>query len=343
MKRFYIILCCLLALLCISAILRVDTPDITFVIPKGWPKPVYDLRKNKITAEGFKLGRALFFDPILSRDSSTSCSSCHLQFTGFTHVDHALSHGINGLKGTRNSSTLFNLAWNSSFMWDGGVNNLEVQPINPITNPVEMDSKLEDVIAKLNRSPRYRKLFFKAFKDSVVNSKRLLKSLAQFTVLFESYNSKYDKVIRGEDAQTFSNAEKQGYDVFRKNCAACHAEPLFTGFSLKNNGLPVDKELNDMGRMKITQSKSDSLKFKVPSLRNIAVSGPYMHDGRFRNLDQVLDHYTKGVQASATLAAELKKSIALSAEERKDLIAFLNTLTDKEFLYDLRFRNYLFD
>ncbi len=150
--------------------------------------------------------------------------SCHLQFSGFTHGDHSLSHGINGFKGTRNSSTLFNLAWSPSFMWDGGVNNLEVQPINPITNPVEMGSDLKDVIDKLNNSVRYRKLFYAAFKDSTVSSKRLLKSLAQFTLLFQSYHSKYDQVIGKEKGIAFTPTEQNGYLLFKQHCASCHAE-----------------------------------------------------------------------------------------------------------------------
>lgn len=313
-----------------------------FVVPQAWPKPVYDFSNNKITENGFKLGRALFFDPVLSRDSSISCSSCHLQFTGFTHVDHNLSHGINGLKGIRNSSTLFNLAWSPVFMWDGGASNLETQAINPITSPVEMDNTLQNVILKLNRNMRYKKLFYKAFNDSLVTSQRLLKSLAQFTLLFESYNSKYDKVMRKEKNNSFTAEENNGYTIFKKNCSACHTEPLFTNYSFKNNGLPLDKELNDVGRMKITLSSSDSLKFKVPSLRNIAVSGPYMHDGRFRNLEQVIDHYTN-LAGNQMADKALKQSPGLSASEKKDLLAFLNTLTDKEFLYDLKFRNYVND
>ena len=236
-KKTYIGFALLIATLGLLNFIPNSEPDIKFVIPKGWPKPVYNFTGNPLTTNGFKLGRALFFDPILSRDSSTSCSSCHLQFTAFTHVDHSLSHGINGLKGTRNSSTLFNLAWNTSFMWDGGVNHLEMQPINPITNPVEMDSKLEEVILKLNHSPHYKKLFYKAFQDSVITSKYLFKALAQFTVMFESYNSKYDKVSRKEKGFEFTAEEQKGYVLFQKNCSSCHTEPLFTNHTLKNNGL----------------------------------------------------------------------------------------------------------
>lgn len=305
-----------------------------FIQPKGWPKPSYNFSKNKITDEGVRLGRVLFYDPILSRDSTISCASCHLQYTAFTHSDHNLSHGIDGLKGTRNSGTLFNLAWSPSFMWDGGVNNLEVQPINPITSPVEMDSKLEDAIARLNQSPRYRTMFYKAFKDSIVTSQHLFKALAQFTLLLESYNSKYDKVMRKEKDVSFTPEEQNGYTLFKKNCASCHTEPLFTNHTFQNNGLPVDAELNDIGRMKITGNPADSLKFKVPSLRNIFVSNPYMHDGRFRSLEKVLNHYTDGIVHSATLAKELQTKITMNKREKLDVIAFLRTLSDKQFLTD---------
>ncbi|MGZ4042677.1 MAG: cytochrome-c peroxidase, partial [Bacteroidia bacterium] len=242
MKKLIYIVFISVAVVCFSFTV---IEEIKFVVPKNWPKPVYDLSKNPVTTDGFKLGRKLFFDPILSRDSSTSCASCHLQFSAFTHVDHGLSHGINGLKGNRNSAAIFNMAWSSSFMWDGGVNNLEVQPINPITNPVEMDNTLANAVKKLNGSFYYRKKFYAAFKDSVITSQKLLKALAQFIVMLESYNSKYDKVIRKEKGNEFTDSEKRGYVLFKKNCASCHTEPLFTNNTCQNNGLPVDKELND--------------------------------------------------------------------------------------------------
>jgi cytochrome c peroxidase len=315
--------------------------DIKFVIPAGWPKPAYDFSKNRITANGFKLGRKLFFDPVLSRDSSISCESCHLQFTGFTHVDHALSHGINGLKGTRNAGGIFNMAWNSSFMWDGGVNNLEVQPLNPITNPAEMANTMENIVSGLNRSAKYRQLFYAAFSDSLITGQRVLKAIAQFTVMLESYNSRYDKYIRKEPGGEMNEHELKGLAIFRQKCASCHKEPLFTDHSYRNNGLAIDTELKDMGRMRITHRPEDSLKFKVPSLRNVAVSYPYMHDGRFRNLKEVLDHYSGGIVHSGTLDKELSNGMQLSEEDKSDIIVFLGTLTDKEFLFDMRFRNYV--
>jgi len=336
----YILPVCLFAIILIISAFATKQDEINFVIPDGWPKPVYDFSKNKLTVDGFKLGRKLFFDPILSRDGSTSCASCHTQWSGFTHVDHSLSHGINGLKGKRNSLTLFNLAWNTSFMWDGGVNNLEVQPLSPITNPVEMDNTLENIVRKLDTSQAYRARFFLAFGDSTVTGQRILKAIAQFTVMFESFNSRYDKYIRNEPGGEMNQQEVHGLKLFRKNCESCHNEPLFTNNSFQNTGLPIDTELNDMGRQHITNDFHDSMKFKVPSLRNVANSYPYMHDGRFRTLMEVLDHYTDGVVQSPSLAKELRKPMRLKLDDKKDIIAFLQTLTDKEFLFDMRFRDY---
>lgn len=325
--------------ICITAFDGKD-PEVHFVRPDGWPKPVYNFKHNPLTDDGFKLGRKLFFDPILSRDGSTSCASCHTQWSGFTHVDHSLSHGINGLKGKRNSLALFNLAWNTSFMWDGGINNLEVQPLGPITNPVEMDNTLENVVHKLDTSHAYRLRFYKAFGDSIITGQRVLKALAQFTVMFESFNSKYDKYMRHEPGGELTAQELSGLNIFRQQCATCHPEPLFTDYSFRNIGLPVDTGLNDIGRMKITGNPADSLKFKVPSLRNITASYPYMHDGRFHTLRQVLDHYTGGVVNSPTTDPKVRQPMPLTDQDKQDLIAFLQTLTDKEFLYDLRFRDY---
>jgi len=328
--------------LLLASFMADTTPsEIKFTIPEGWPAPAYNFSKNPLTLSGFKLGRRLFFDPVLSRDSSTSCASCHLQFTGFTHADHPLSHGINGLSGNRNSLTIFNLAWSKSFMWDGGVNNLEVQPLSPITNPVEMDNSMANVVAALNRSAAYRAKFAAAFGDSTITGQRVLKALAQFTVMLESYNSKYDKYMRNEPGDKMTPGELHGLALFRTHCAGCHTEPLFTNNGFENNGLAVDTELHDTGRMKITQNRNDSLKFKVPSLRNVAVSYPYMHDGRFHTLEAVVDHYTDGISKTRTLARQLQQPVVLSAEDKKDLVSFLKTLTDQEFLFDMRFRNYM--
>jgi cytochrome c peroxidase len=320
-------------LICLAFSNQFATP-IYFEVPKGWPQPKYDFKKNPLTEEGFQLGRHLFYDPIISRDSTISCSSCHLQQTGFTHVDHDLSHGIEGKIGTRNSLALINLAWTTNFHWDGGVNNLEVQAINPIESPTEMDGKLENVIAKLQQSGKYRALFTKAFGDEKITSQRLLKALAQFTVSLKSTNSKYDKVMRLEE--NFSANEQRGYDLFKVNCASCHTEPLFSSDKFENNGLAVDESLHDLGRIKITYRNEDKQRFKVPTLRNIQFTFPYMHDGRFKTLTDVVKHYNS-LGNNKNLPKELAQPMNLSDNDRVDLVAFLQTLTDKEFLYNKRF------
>lgn len=311
-------------------------PGDTIIIqtPKGWPRPVYDFKKNPVTKSGFELGRKLFFDPVLSKDSTISCASCHLQFTNYTHVDHAVSHGIYGKKGTRNTLSIINTAWTKLFMWDGGINNIEVQPLGPIENPVEMDTKLEVIVEKLKRSKTFPGKFKSAFGTDEITGQRVLKALAQYMVSIQSCNSKYDKVMRKEPGVAFTAYEEKGLALFRKHCASCHTEPLFTNGEFENNGLAPDSIYKDGGRIKITRNKSDSLKFKVPSLRNVEVSYPYMHDGRYRNLQMVLFHYTNNIAQSETLSPKLKKGIVLTEEDKNNLIAFLKTLTDEEFLHN---------
>jgi len=303
-----------------------------FDIPKNWPKPVYNFKNNPLSKEKVFLGRNLFYDPILSRDNSISCASCHSPYNAFTHVDHNVSHGIEDRIGTRNSSTLMNLAWHKSFMWDGAINHLDMQALAPISHRDEMDEKIENVILKINQTRKYKTLFYNAFGDSTATSEKMLKSISQFMLTLISANSKYDLVKQHK--ATFTSQEQNGYNLFKINCANCHKEPLFTNLQFENNGLKIDPKLNDFGRMKITQNTKDSLKFKVPTLRNIEFSFPYMHDGRFKKLNQVLNHYTNEIQKSSTLSINLEKLIALSSNEKVDIIAFLLTLSDREFLFN---------
>jgi cytochrome c peroxidase len=207
----------------------------------------------------------------------------------------------------------------------------------PITNPMEMDETLEHVVKKLNASAVYRRQFDKAFGDSVITGQHLLLAITQFVIQLNSSNSKYDQHIRKEAGGKFTSEEEHGLKLFRKNCAACHTEPLFTNGLFENNGLPLDDSIKDLGRMKISQRPDDSLKFKVPTLRNIQYSAPYMHDGRFSRLSQVVNHYTGGIVRSRTLSEKLNQPVELTEPEKKDLIAFLMTLTDREFLLNLRF------
>jgi cytochrome c peroxidase len=314
---------------------RITAKDVEFTVPKGFPKPIYDFKKNMPTPAGFVLGRMLFYDPILSKDSSTSCASCHQRIAAFGHMDHALSHGINGLIGKRNVPAIQNVAWGESFMWDGGVNNLEVQPLSPLTNPIEMNESLPEVLKRLRASSYYRMAFREAFGDSVISSEHMLKAIAQFIGLMVSSNSRYDKFMRHED--TLSQFEFNGLMVFREKCAKCHREPLFTDESYKSSGLQPDTSLRDLGRAIITGRPNDQYTFKVPGLRNIERSYPYMHDGRFRTLEQVLDHYSDGNFYMVNTTPELMQARNLSALEKKEVIAFLKTLTDNVFLYDRRF------
>lgn len=306
-----------------------------FYVPAGFPEPVYNFSKNPVTEEKVLLGRALFHDPILSRDNTVSCTTCHSQYTAFTHTDHDLSHGIEDRIGTRNSPALMNLAWQSIFMWDGAVNHLDMQALAPISSPAEMDSSIKEVVDKLQKSSIYPPLFQAAFGDSIVTGEHTLKAISAFMLTFISANSKYDQMKRGE--VEFTIQEQNGYQLFQKNCASCHAEPLFTTNEFANNGLSVDTTLNDFGRMMMTQNSADSLKFKIPTLRNIEFSYPYMHDGRFRKLREVLKHYSHGIQHSRTLAPELQNPSPLTSNEQVDLLTFLLTLTDKEFLFNRDF------
>ena len=307
------------------------------VIPKGWPKPPTNIfAKNPLTEEGFQLGKKLFYDGRLSKDGSIACASCHQQFAAFSTFDHDLSHGVNNSFTTRNAPALFNIAWMKEMHWDGAINHIEVQPLAPITAANEMAETLANVLKKLSADTAYKRMFKAAFGDATVNSQRMLKALAQFTGCIQSYNSKYDKVKRGE--AVYNVSEQLGYEIFKAKCNACHTEPLFTNNSFRNNGIDMNASLKDAGRMAITGNPKDSLKFKVPSLRNITVTAPYMHDGRLYTLSQVIEHYRNGIDtAQPSLDSLLKNKIAISKQEKVDLLSFLYTLTDNELLHNERY------
>lgn len=314
----------------------IPADDIKEVVPQGWPTPFYNFSNNPITPDRFILGRFLFYETLLSSDNTVSCGTCHQQFAAFSQVNHDLSHGVNGLLGNRNSPALQNLNWNPNFMHDGGILNLEIQPAAPITNPVEMNESLNNVVNKLSNSGKYKVLFKNAYGDETVNTQRIFKALAQFMGTMYSYNSKYDMVKNGKES--FNASEQNGYQLFTQKCASCHKEPLFSDYEFRNNGLAVNHALKDSGRYIITQDLNDLYKFKTPSLRNIEKTSPYMHDGRFMSLMQCLDHYTNGIVISNTLDTQLQSgTIALTSQDKNDLIAFLKTLTDNKFLTDKRF------
>jgi cytochrome c peroxidase len=311
------------------------TTSMTLEVPPGFPPPENIFKDNPITREGFELGRRLFYDGQLSKDGKFPCASCHQQFAAFSTFDHALSHGVGNQFTIRNAQGLFNLAWHREMHWDGGINHLEVQPLAPLTAPNEMGETVEGVIAKLNADSRYREMFRAAFGDETINSQRMLRALSQFMGMMVSAGSKYDQVKQGR--AVFTLAEQSGYGVFQAKCASCHAEPLFTDFSFRNTGLPLNTSLKDMVRMRITGKREDSLKFKVPTLRNIALTAPYGHDGRFFSIGAVVDHYRFSVIDGPTTDPLVRKRIGMSSNEKADLLQFLQTLTDNAFVNDKRF------
>jgi cytochrome c peroxidase len=305
-------------------------------IPPGWPKPPTNIyANNKLTEEGFLLGRKLFYDGRLSKDGEVSCASCHQQFAAFATFDHDLSHGVHNGFSTRNAPGLFNLAWMTEMHWDGGINHIEIQPLSPITAKNEMGETLDSVLYKIKKDTAYKRMFKAAFGDATINSQRMLKAIAQFTGTLISSNSKYDKVKNGE--AVFTPFEEKGYLVFKAKCASCHQEPLFTDNSFRNNGLALNR-FADIGRQKITQLSSDSLKFKVPSLRNAQITFPYMHDGSIYSIPQVIDHYRTGIITDqSTLDPLLKNRIPLTNLEKNQLVYFIYTLTDSSFTKNQRF------
>ena len=306
-----------------------------FVIPSNFPRPEYDFADNTVTEAGFNLGKKLFNDPVLSSNNTISCASCHIQTAAFSHTRHSVSHGIFDRPGTRNAPALMNLAWSKTFMWDGGVFNLDLQPIAPITNHEEMNNTMANVLNKLRASNAYQAMFKKAFGDEGMTTSTFLKALSQFMVMCISADSKYDSVMRKES--TFTSAEKKGYVIFKQHCSSCHTEPLFTDNSFHNNGLSITNA-DDKGRFMVTLQDTDRYKFKTPSLRNLTLTQPYMHDGRLLTIEAVLNHYTNDVHNTPNLDASLqqnnKPGIELSGDDKQNLLAFLKTLDDRSFLKD---------
>lgn len=313
--------------------LNQEPEKIEFTVPSNFPAPVYNISRNPVTADGFILGRTLFYDGILSRDGTIACGTCHQQSAAFAHAAHDLSHGIDDQLTLRNTPALHNLAWQKEFFWDGGVGDLDLFAINPIQAHNEMDETLPNVLNKLRQSAKYPPLFKKAFGSDSITLERFLKALSQFQLMCISSNSKFDKYQRGEVSLTAE--EMQGKTLFDAQCASCHQGTFFTDLSYRNNGLFV-KNKADSGRAKITLNPKHSYQFKVPSLRNVTETAPYMHDGRFSSLEKVLDHYEKNVQDSPTLDPLLRqgttRGIPLTAEEKRLIIVFLTTLKDDTFL-----------
>jgi cytochrome c peroxidase len=304
-------------------------------VPDGFPQPRYQFNDNPLSEEGIALGKKLFYDGQLSVDGGHPCSSCHQQIAGFGTFEHDRSHGVFGSHTLRNAPVLFNLAWQDKFHWDGEYSSLYEEAAQPINGHLEMGETFNSIIAKLEKDPEYRNMFRKVFRSAFITPENILKALAQFTGTLVSANSKYDKYKKG--TASFSNRELAGYELFQQKCASCHAEPLFTDYSLRNIGLPIDNFLNDYGKFMLTGNRQDSLLFKVPTLRNVYISSNYMHDGRFATLMQCIDHYRTGVQPGNNVDPQVKNGIQMTNAEAADLVLFMRTLTDSSFLQDPRY------
>ncbi len=302
-------------------------------IPKGLP-PMVIPADNPLTVEGVYLGRMLFYDPILSGDNSQSCASCHMQQHGFTD-GQKYSVGIDGIEGTRNAMPLINLGWQSTFFWDGGATDLESQALGPVVNPIEMHETWANAVNEIKAIPMYQHLFKKAFGVDEITAPYVVKAIAQFERTLISGDSKYDQYKRGEAFLT--PLELQGLDLFtdmnKGDCNHCHVlGSTFSDFAFRNTGLdsiPVDE-----GRYIITWNPADKGKFKTPSLRNIALTAPYMHDGRFNTLLECVEHYNTGFRYTANLDANLyaAQKGRMTQQEMEAIVAFMHTLTDESFI-----------
>lgn len=301
---------------------------------------------NPLMTQGILLGRMLFYEKMLSRDGTQACASCHLQEFAFTDTAK-FSIGIKKLPGKRQAMSVFNMAWNSNgFFWDGRANLLRHQSLKPIQDELEMDETLAKVVAKLQASEMYRMHFKNAFGTETVDTLLISKALEQFMNSIVSNNSKYDDYLAGK--ATLSAEEERGRFLFfteynpafpansGADCQHCHSGNNFENDKFMNNGLDIDANFTDKGREMVTGNASDRAKFKVVSLRNIALTAPYMHDGRFKTLDEVVEHYNL-VKSSSTLDASFQQQmpnggLKLSSTDKKALVAFLKTLTDTKLM-----------
>ena len=294
---------------------------------------------NPLTVEGVELGRRLFFDPILSADRTQSCASCHQPDNGFTDP-RRVSIGIDGIAGTRNAMAIINVGWHPDLFWDGRDKSLEDQARRPIPDPIEMNLSWTEAVQRLERHQEYPQLFEAAFETDTISEDLVVKAIAQFERTLISANSKYDR--RAEEP--LSESEQRGFNIFfseKGDCFHCHGTVLFTDNLFHNNGLDAFSE--DVGLGAITAQALDFGKFKTPTLRNIEHTAPYMHDGRFQTLEEVIDFYSEGLKFSRTVDPLMKNveqgGIQLTAEEKQDLLAFLKTLSDEEFINNPAFRN----
>lgn len=318
--------------------------------PSWFPPPILP-SNNPLTQEGVLLGRKLFYDPILSGDSTQSCASCHNQAYGFTDNGLQYSVGIDGLAGNRNSMAIVNFAYNPErkFFWDGRSYGLEAQALEPVENPIEMHFNWPDAIVRFKRSSFYKKDFYAAFGTLDITKEHAAKALEQFMLSIVSYQSRYDEIVKYGNFYNLTGltpSEANGFQIFNSeqgDCFHCHSidNKSLTDNLFHNNGL--DSFFTDLGLGAITQNPDQYAKFKTPSLRNIELTGPYMHDGRFQDLNQVMMHYSFGLKKSATIDPLMKKDsiggVQLSPQKRADVVAFMKTFTDTAFINNPAYSN----
>jgi cytochrome c peroxidase len=312
-----------------------------FTIPKD----------NPMTKEGVALGRMLFYEELLSANNEVSCGTCHIQKLAFTDA-RQFSVGVDGTPTRRNSMSLSNLLWVRSLFWDGRASTLEEQMIVPLTDPHEMGQSLQVSSNKLQQSGDYPLLFEKTFGTREITGERIIKALAQFERTLISANSPYDQYLRGDYEPTpselrglalFATGPQPNREIRGANCAHCHGMPQTFTDTFHNNGL--DSIFSDLGREVFTGQFGDRGRFRVPTLRNIALTAPYMHDGRFATLNDVLDHYSEHIKQSETLSPFIAEpgnipgqmGLRLTENEKVDIINFLNMLTDQDFISNPEF------
>lgn len=310
----------------------IGTP-LTLTIPNSLP----DMRipeDNPLTVEGVALGRRLFYEPMLSGDNTMSCATCHQQESAFSDF-RRFSRGIFGDFGDRNAPALFNLGWQRKFFWDGRATSLEDQALQPIQNPIEMHETLENAVAELIGHPEYPGLFKNAFGTGIVEAPLIAKALAQFERTMISANSRFD--LWKQNQATLTPEEKRGMDLYNNpakgDCAHCHVfGSTFSDFEFRNTGL--DSIPTDKGLSVVTKLATDEGKFKTPSLRNVAYTAPYMHDGRFTTLEECVEHYNTGFKKTANLDPNMEHAPKgrLSSQDVSDLVAFLKMLSDPGYL-----------
>ncbi len=307
---------------------------VTFISPIGFPPANIPLN-NPLTEEGIMLGKKLFNDPILSGNNQQACVNCHIQEFSFTDPSQ-FSIGTSGETGNRNSMPLVNLAWSTSNFWDGSVNSLEEQALDPVTSPIELHSiSWKKVVEELKKTNDYPDLFYRAFGLIDFDSTHVVKAIAQFERTLVSANSKFDLFIQNQINLT--NSELRGMEIYmteKGDCFHCHSYPFMTNHDFHNNGLDLEP-FADNGLGEITGEKLDNGKFKTPTLRNIALTAPYMHDGRFSTLEEVVGHYNSGGLQSSTVDPLMKyvgTGLGLTTQDKEDLINFMLTFTDTTFI-----------